>query len=77
MEKIKTPEEILDAIIGEISAENKDKVWYYDAIADMHEYGKQRHNEAIKAAAENATAYSVSVGCAIVDKDSILKLLEP
>ena len=56
-------------------------------IPSMEEYGKQQYNQAIKDAAENATAINDEwfdygyqewrYGDPIIDKDSILKLLKP
>ncbi|RLD60423.1 MAG: hypothetical protein DRJ01_09725 [Bacteroidetes bacterium] len=39
---MKTKEEILNNIIGEIRAENKAEIWYDDAIKAMEEYAKQQ-----------------------------------
>lgn len=91
MGKIKTPEEILRSNLTiETMAFGSPDYTYNKVIKSIEEYGKQRHNQAIKAAAENAKVlfkrYSTrsEVVSAVhgkttysVSKDSILKLLEP
>lgn len=98
MENIKTPEEIYDKIKGVVITgkyfDEKENEFDFDFkdwfIFELEEYGKQRHNQAIHAAAENAKVlferYSTKseIVSAVhgkttysVSKDSILKLLEP
>lgn len=82
MKKIKTPEEILrENLTIETMAFGSPDYTYNKVIKSIEEYGKQRHNQAIKAASENAKYKWVEEPDGklniIVDKDSILKLLEP